>query len=111
MNSVLTFLDDFRRHPGGFVGGTDPRVWLVTLESMLAGYDIALRNHEIEEVPRSFNWEFGEFLRHTRRWSVSSGAIFRILHEASSGEAAWEMFWQLVEEFRGTLPKAVPGEA
>ncbi|MFM9614948.1 hypothetical protein [Streptomyces niveiscabiei] len=99
--SVYDFLEQVRLRPGMWVRGSS----LAHLDSMLAGYRIALEAHDIEE-PYDF-WHLGTQDRFSdwlqqrlgRRSSLSWAA--EIEREAErAGRPAIEMFFEFLDEFR-----------
>jgi hypothetical protein len=108
MASVFDLLDEIRKRPTMYVGYDESKriLQLQGLEMLLAGYRIALYNHNITERVSNFNREFGEYLRETKGWSASCGPVAAIREATKSQEEAWELFWKLVDEFRSTVNEA-----
>ncbi|MCP3139186.1 hypothetical protein [Pyxidicoccus xibeiensis] len=102
MMSIFDLLEEVRRRPGMYVAGDESQgaLRLRSLEQLIHGYSLALRQHGIQESVVEFARDFGEFLWETRGWSTSSGFAAAVLEAAGSDGAAWELFWRLVEEFR-----------
>jgi hypothetical protein len=105
MASVFDVLDEIRKRPTMYVGYDESKraKQLQTIETLMDGYSLALRNHDIQEHVRDFNREFGAYLWETREWSASCGPIAAIREAAENDEDAWHMFWKLVDEFRSTV--------
>lgn len=102
MKSVFDVLDEVRRRPELFLGLDESKraEQLQSLEHLLGGYALALRQHGIQEQVIDFPREFGRYLRTTRGWSASCGPTAAICDVAGRGEEAWQLFWSLVDEFR-----------
>ncbi len=85
-----------------FLGGDDARRLgqLRNLEMWLIGYSNALGNHGLQEPGLHFLRDFGAHLRRTRGWSASCGPIDAIVRATSDEGEAWDMVWELIEEFR-----------
>lgn len=107
MTSIFEVLDEIRKRPGMYIAGGETQrvVQLQSLEQLLQGYSLALRYHRIQEPVADFAREFGAYLWQTRGWSASCGPVAAICKAAKSGDDAWELFWKLVDEFRGTLER------
>jgi hypothetical protein len=67
---------------------------------LLIGYTLALQEHGIVDPVRNFSRDFGEYLQPRYPWANSIGPIGAIMQDTSSSSAAWDMFWQLVDEYR-----------
>jgi hypothetical protein len=108
MASVFDLLDKIRERPTMYLGYDESKraLQLQGLEMLLAGYRMALENHNIKERVSDFNWEFATFLMEKKDWSPSCGPVVAILQAAKSEEEAWELFWRMVDEFRSTAEKA-----
>jgi hypothetical protein len=108
MASIFDLLDEIRKRPGMYVGYDDSKraLQLQTIETLVDGYRLALQYHNIKEPVSDFNHEFAMYLSETREWSESCGPVVAILEAAKSEEEAWELFWQLVDEFRATVKEA-----
>ncbi|WP_240359444.1 hypothetical protein [Pyxidicoccus trucidator] len=100
--SIFDLLEEVRRRPSMYVDGDESQgaLRLRSLEQLIHGYSLALRQHGIQESVVDFPRDFGAFLWETREWSASAGIAAAVLRAAGSEEAAWELFWRLVEEFR-----------
>jgi hypothetical protein len=107
MASVFDLLDEIRKRPTLYVGYDESKraLQLQGLEMLLAGYRMALHNHNIKERVSNFNREFGRYLSETKGWSSSCGPVAAILQAATSEEEAWELFWTMVDEFRSAVEK------
>lgn len=105
MASVFEVLDEVRKRPGIYVGGEESQraLQLTNLEQLLSGYAIALRQHGVREPVADFPREFGAFLWKTKQWSASCGPIAAIRRVATNDQDAWDLFWDLVDEFRATV--------
>ena len=69
------------------------------LEAQCTGWSAALAAHGIDEFGSAFNTRFRDWLRTTRGWSVSRGWAEAIRRQSKSDEAAWGMFFELLDEF------------
>ncbi|MGI5171439.1 hypothetical protein ACQEU3_44530 [Spirillospora sp. CA-253888] len=97
---VYGFLDQVRARPGMFVRHGS----LSELETLLAGYSIALVVHGIDE-PQVFtaNGLFAHWLAQEFGWPMVLGWAVAI--EARAGqEPALEVFFRLVDDFRPIAP-------
>lgn len=106
MTSVFDLLDEIRQRPGMYVGGdaSQRMLQLQNLETLLSGYTLALRQHQIQEPVVDFNREFGAYLRGTKGWSLSCGPVAAVLREAVPGnDEAWQLYWRSVDEFRAAV--------
>lgn len=108
MATVFDLLDEIRKRPTMYVGYDESKraLQLQGLEMLLAGYRMALYNHNIKEPVSNFNREFGMYLLETKGWCDSCGPVVAILEAAKSEEEAWELFWRMVDEFRATINEA-----
>jgi hypothetical protein len=102
MASVFDLLDEVRARPALYLGSDDARraAQLQRLEQMLSGYTIALRQHGVREPVVDFLREFGDFLWTAKGLSASCGPAVAVVEAAQSEEAAWDLYWALVHEFR-----------
>ncbi|HYP99073.1 MAG TPA: hypothetical protein VER96_10380 [Polyangiaceae bacterium] len=70
------------------------------LEMLIAGYSLAVRHHRLEDR----GWEsyagFSDYLRDRFGWSMSRAPISAIRDSVATDKEAWDLFWQLLEEFR-----------
>ena len=107
MPSVFDLLEDIRKRPEMFVGMTseDRGSQLRHIEMVLRGYGLAIDRHGIDEPGKDFLSAFDRYLREHRSWTAYSGigAIAAVQKHATSGEEAWKLFWELVDEFRDSL--------
>lgn len=106
MASVFDLLDEIRKRPSMYVGYGDKSeraLQLRALETLMDGYSLALRNHNIQEQTSDFNRDFGAYLSATKGWSISCGPVVAILQAAKSDEGAWVLYWKLVDKFRSTV--------
>jgi hypothetical protein len=113
MASVFDLLDEIRKRPGMYVGHDESKraMQLRNLELLMAGYWMALYNHNIKEPVLDFNREFAHYLYETRGWSASCGPVAAIREATKNQKEAWELFWQLIDEFRSTVDTAkIPTE-
>jgi hypothetical protein len=108
MASVFDLLDEIRKRPTMYVGYDESKraLQLQTLEMLMAGYRMALYNHNIKERVSDFNREFARYLLETKGWCDSCGPVVAILQAAKSEEEAWDLYWKLVDEFRSTVETA-----
>jgi hypothetical protein len=108
MASVFELLDEIRKRPSLYVGYDESKrvLQLKAIETLMDGYSLALRNHNIQERTSDFNQDFDAYLSATKGWSVSCGPVVAILQATKNEEEAWELFWQLVDEFRATVKGA-----
>lgn len=102
MRDVYDFLEEIKKRPGMYVGGSDEdrAAQLRDLELLLWGYQCALETHDIDEPGRRFTRRFSDYLRDRFRWSLACGPVAAI--EAACGDDAktWQTFWELVDAFR-----------
>jgi hypothetical protein len=108
MTSVFELLDDIKKRPAMFVGGTDLErgAQLRELEVLLIGYGLAVQRHGLEEPGKDFVRRFARYLMERHGWSASCGPIAAIRANAGSDDEAWDLFWRLVDEFkRSAHPK------
>jgi hypothetical protein len=105
MESIFTLLEKIRERPGMFVGATehDPRLRLTALAHLLNGYAIAVGVHQVTEPVRDFPRAFRDYLRESRGWDGSGGAVDAVARAARNDADAWELFFALAEEFRATI--------
>ena len=108
MASVFDLLEEIRKRPTMYVGYDESKraMQLQTVETLVNGYQLALRNHNIKEPVSDFNREFARYLLKTKGWCDSCGPVVAIREAAKSDEEAWELFWKLVDEFRSTVDTA-----
>lgn len=76
------------------------REQLSNVELMMAGYEMALDVHGIEEPGRALSSGFMSYLRETRGWSASCGFLGAIREHSGNADEAWNMFWDLLDEYR-----------
>jgi hypothetical protein len=105
MGSVFNVLDEIRARPNMYLGWDElHRVQqLQNLETLLRGYSIALEQHGIREAVTEFTRDFGAYLLETKGWSASCGPTAAVRDAARSDAETWELFWQLVDEFRNKV--------
>ncbi len=108
MASIFDLLDEICKRPSMYVGYDESKraMQLQTVETLVDGYRLALRNHNIKERVSDFNREFASYLFETKGWSASCGPVVAILQATKSEEEAWEVFWSMVDEFRSTVETA-----
>lgn len=108
MASIFDLLDEIRKRPNMYLGYDESKraLQLQTIETLVDGYRLALHYHDIKEPVSDFNREFGSYLWETKGWSASCGPVAAILKAAKSEEEAWELFWQLVNDFRAIVDVA-----
>lgn len=83
-----------------YLGGSGDRDdQLRTLEILIAGYELALDVHSVDEPGRHLSARFAAFVAKQMNWSVSCGVVAAIL-ERMHGEEAWNTYWNLVDAFR-----------
>ncbi len=69
-------------------------------ETMCHGYSTALYSHGIKEFGNDFNGRFGFFLGKPRGWSESAEGSQAIRRQATSDQAAFDLFFELLKEFK-----------
>ena len=102
---VFDLLEQVKQRPSMYVGASNDQrgAQLRNLELILHGYAIALDRHQVRERVVDFPREFSKYL-HTRfGWSAACGPVAAVRGAAESDEVAWEMFWQLVTDFRASV--------
>ncbi|MGW6728320.1 hypothetical protein ACWF9G_20675 [Nocardia sp. NPDC055029] len=85
-----------------------PLMWarggsLQELETLLAGYSLALHVHsvpEAEEFALGPRGPFTEWLRSTYGWGMSMGWAYAIEQHRHEGETAIDSFFRLLDEYR-----------
>jgi hypothetical protein len=98
MRNVFEWLDLVRARPSMFVGDLGLRC----LENLTHGYQTALYAHHLDEGVPQMTSHFSSWLRLKKRWSLSCGWAFAI--EEHAKDAAWETFFELIDEYRKLLP-------
>lgn len=93
-NDVYGLLHEVRLRPGVWVRG------LQELETILAGYGMALLIHNINEpFPFSAHGDFKDWLQDRFGWGMSLGWAYAIEHYGGATDPL-ELFFQLVDEYR-----------
>ena len=101
MASIFNVLAEIRKRPSMYLGGDEDRVrQLQEMETLLAGYSLALQEHRASDSVENFGREFCDFLRQTRGWSTSCGFADAFRVGTPTDEEAWNLFWKLLDEFR-----------
>jgi len=100
--SVFDILEAVRSRPAMYVGGSDAdrAGQLRTLEVLLQGYAMAVNQHGLRDAVADFNRDFGSYLYRRFGWSMSTGPVAAILDVEADGDAAWERYWHLVDDFK-----------
>ncbi|AZZ92272.1 hypothetical protein EUZ85_16675 [Hahella sp. KA22] len=93
---LLEFIDRVKKRPGMYLYGDNP---LNSLEMMIYGYEVALKNHAIEGDLCNFRAEFNNYLFKALGWSTSRGWSNAIVANTASTEEATEIFFDLVGRF------------
>lgn len=88
-----------------YVGGDESQraLQLQNLEQLVSGYTIAVHYHRVQEPVSDFLREFAAYLYRTRKWSASCGPAAAIRDVARDDQEAWDLYWKLVDEFRGVV--------
>jgi len=102
---VFDLLDQIKQRPGMYLGSSDSErgKQLRNLEFLLHGYSMALGCHQIRERVSDFPREFIYYLHGRFGWSTACGPAAAVRDACNTDGEAWEMFWQLVAEFRASL--------
>jgi hypothetical protein len=102
---VFDLLDQIKRRPGMFVGGSDSQrgEQLRNLELLLHGYSLALGSRQIRERVNDFPRTFSNNLHGRFGWSTSCCPAAEVRDASNTDDEAWEMFWRLVGEFQASL--------
>jgi hypothetical protein len=105
MGSVFELLDDVRSRPGLYLGGDDTLrgQQLRDLEHLLSGYTLALARHAITERVTDINREFARYLFEEKGWSAACGPVAAVIEHVKSETEAWEVYWNLMENFRDAV--------
>ena len=105
MATVFDLLAAIRERPSMYVGEDDASRGnqLRNLELLLHGYALAVRLHGLDEPVKNLPHEFAEYLRAKHDWSAAAGPVAAIREASGSDEEAWEVFWTLLDEYRGSL--------
>jgi hypothetical protein len=100
--NVFTLLDRIAKHPSRYLsaGELARGEQLRELAILLDGYALALHLHQIPAQIVDFRAAFAEFLAGDRGWDTRFGPYAAIRAHAASDDAAWSLFWTLIEEFR-----------
>ncbi len=72
---------------------------LAQLETMIHGYTVALAWHGVQEFGSDFNARFRDHLLERFGWSMSCGWAAALLEEFGEPRAAFDKFFELVDEF------------
>lgn len=100
MSTIFDFLNNARLRPHMYIGWNDRTTQLQHLESIIHGYEQALQAHGTKEPGENFSRAFRSYLEETRNWDTTCGIAAAFIENSSNEEAAWERFWELVEELR-----------
>jgi len=96
--NIYAFLKSVQKRPGMFVRDGNN---LSDLTTMLHGYEIALRMHNIEESGSNFTQrEFTDWLHRKTRIGGALGWAHIIQEIESESDAAFRKFFELVDEYK-----------
>jgi hypothetical protein len=100
MRSIFAVLKLVQVKPEFYLGTQGRSAQFEALSSLLKGYEIALEQHDVRERGRNFLTRFGEFVERRYRLERSPFEVARMV--SHSDDEAWELFFELVWEFRET---------
>jgi hypothetical protein len=103
MPTVFDLLEEVRKRPELFVGMTSGHrgAQLRRMELLLSGYDLAVQRHGIEDPGKYFLRSFEQYIQKHLGWTDSGiGIIAAIQMHTASDKEAWELFWNLLDDFR-----------
>jgi hypothetical protein len=101
IRSLEDMFESVRERPGMWI----PDKSLARLETMVHGYTVALRAHEVVEFGVEFNRRFSAFVSDRLGWTTSCGWADAITTNCISADAAFERFFSLLDEFRRASPR------
>jgi len=100
--SLFTILGLVEARPALYVGYPDDRrgEQLRALEALIAGYFLAVAQHQVRDPGCIAYGDFPAYLRERCGWSMTSGPIDAVRRASESDAEAWTSFWTLLREFR-----------
>jgi hypothetical protein len=109
MRSIFAVLKLVEVKPEFYLGAQGRAAQLDALSSLLKGYEIALEQHDVHERGRNFLARFGAFVEKRYRLDRSPFEVARLV--SHSDDEAWDLFFELVWEFRETTRATIGDEA
>jgi hypothetical protein len=100
--SMLNLLSLVQKRPVMYVGAADSArgAQLDRLETLIAGYSLAVTWHGLDDPGLKLYGEFAPYLEERFAWDLNRGPIRAIRNATRSDAEAWDSFWQLLWEFR-----------
>lgn len=105
MPSVFDLLEQIEKRPSMFVGGAPDEYAgrLDEIETLLAGYAMAVRLHGLKEPLEDFQRAFSDYLQKRFKWGLEVGFASAIRKASKDDKDAWRRFWVLTKDFRKTV--------
>lgn len=98
---VFELLANIKQRPSMFI----PNLQLSQLETYLHGFESGLAAAGQCDWKSAFSREFSAFVEKRCGWSMCSGWAFGIREETPTDASAWQVFFELVDEFRDSPPR------
>ena len=103
---IVEMLEKIRHRPGIYVDGD---ISLKRVRSFLVGYEVGMLSRDRELTDREQFHQFNDWVAKRLGYTSStSGWCNMILEKAGGDEKAYEMFFELLEEFKGQSASTTP---
>jgi len=104
LTNVFEWLDEVRARPFMYIRDEAD---LDALESMIWGYEAAIRLHQIDEAVPRFGLLFLGWVRHRRGWSTSNGWAHAVRTHVRKNQRPLDLFLELIDQYRQLSPRVV----
>ncbi len=101
MASLFAVLKLVELQPETYLRCSSRSEQLRALSVFLAGYELALEQHDASDPGRNFAHDFGVFLE--KRYAIRRAPLDIVRAVSLDDDEAWELLWKLFWEFRDSL--------
>ncbi len=100
----MHWLDAIRMRPGMYLGTGPPHygAMLDRLDTWIVGYSEAVRAHAVQDPGLDLYSSFWQFLEQRFDRPMELGTIPTLRLICMTDAEAWETYWRLLDDFRGS---------